>query len=112
MGQTLIEVTLPRIATELANLNNNLAALIVLLRDRLDHLAHHHLHHHLHPHRHWDHCRSLRGGVHHYRLVRSEWVRPELVRPELGLRRRRVRRDWCRRYFHRGPVGRLESNPR
>ena len=34
MGQRLIEVTLPRIADELANLNQNLAALVALLRER------------------------------------------------------------------------------
>ena len=34
MGQRFYEVTMPRIADELANLNNHLAALIALLRQR------------------------------------------------------------------------------
>ena len=35
LGQRLIEVTLPRIADELAKLNANLAALVALLGERL-----------------------------------------------------------------------------
>ena len=35
VGLRLMEVTLPRIADELANLNNALAALAALLRERL-----------------------------------------------------------------------------
>ena len=35
MGQRFYEVTAPRIADELANLNNNLSALAALLRERL-----------------------------------------------------------------------------
>ena len=35
MGQRFYEVTAPRIADELANLNNTLAALVALLRERL-----------------------------------------------------------------------------
>ncbi len=34
MGSRFFEVTAPRIADELATLNNNLAALIALLRER------------------------------------------------------------------------------
>jgi hypothetical protein len=35
MGQRFFEVTLPRIADELASMNNNLAALVALLRERV-----------------------------------------------------------------------------
>ena len=34
-GARLLDVTLPRIADELCTLNNNLAALVALLRDRV-----------------------------------------------------------------------------
>ena len=34
-GARFFDVTMPRIADELANLNNNLSALLVLLRSRL-----------------------------------------------------------------------------
>ena len=34
MGSRFFEITMPRIADELANLNNHLAALIALLRER------------------------------------------------------------------------------